>query len=190
MAFIHSMTSKSNTHGPGCTFMNTGYVAEGFPAQRRLGQLRAGQSQRQPAHLRGDHRRSRRAAHRERPTGPAASCRPSIKAFRFPPAAAPELADRPRRSTRPTESDTREMLHALNARHAAQHPGKANFKPAWRPTNWRPGCSFRPGDLRSDARIEGHASATTAPTTPIRSRRPTPRIACSPGVSWSGASAT
>ncbi|MEZ6143056.1 MAG: DUF1501 domain-containing protein [Zavarzinella sp.] len=32
MAFIHSMTSKSNTHGPGCIFMNTGHVSEGFPA--------------------------------------------------------------------------------------------------------------------------------------------------------------
>ena len=32
MAFIHSMTSKTNTHGPGCVFMNTGHVQEGFPA--------------------------------------------------------------------------------------------------------------------------------------------------------------
>jgi hypothetical protein len=32
IAFIHSMTSESNTHGPGCVFMNTGHVAEGFPA--------------------------------------------------------------------------------------------------------------------------------------------------------------
>jgi uncharacterized protein (DUF1501 family) len=32
MAFIHSMTSRSNTHGPACVFMNTGFVADGFPA--------------------------------------------------------------------------------------------------------------------------------------------------------------
>ena len=32
IAFVHSMTSKSNTHGPGCVFMNTGHVVEGFPA--------------------------------------------------------------------------------------------------------------------------------------------------------------
>jgi hypothetical protein len=32
IAFVHSMTSKSNTHGPGCVFMNTGNVQEGFPA--------------------------------------------------------------------------------------------------------------------------------------------------------------
>lgn len=32
MAFIHSMTSKTNTHGPGCVLMNTGHTQEGFPA--------------------------------------------------------------------------------------------------------------------------------------------------------------
>lgn len=31
IAFVHSMQSKSNTHGPGCLFMNTGHVQEGFP---------------------------------------------------------------------------------------------------------------------------------------------------------------
>ncbi len=32
IAFVHSMTSKTNTHGPGCVFMNTGHVPEGFPS--------------------------------------------------------------------------------------------------------------------------------------------------------------
>ena len=32
IAFIHSMTSKTNTHGPGCIFMNTGHATEGFPS--------------------------------------------------------------------------------------------------------------------------------------------------------------
>src|SRR6185295_4264216 len=32
MAFIHSMTAKSNTHGPACCQMNTGFVTEGFPS--------------------------------------------------------------------------------------------------------------------------------------------------------------
>ena len=32
IAFIHSMTSKTNTHGPGCVFMNTGEDTEGFPS--------------------------------------------------------------------------------------------------------------------------------------------------------------
>ena len=32
IAFVHSMTSKTNTHGPGCLFMNTGHAEEGFPS--------------------------------------------------------------------------------------------------------------------------------------------------------------
>ena len=32
IAFIHSMHSKTNTHGPGCIFVNTGNPTEGFPS--------------------------------------------------------------------------------------------------------------------------------------------------------------
>ena len=32
IAFIHSMTSRTNTHGPGCIFMNTCFTREGFPS--------------------------------------------------------------------------------------------------------------------------------------------------------------
>ncbi len=32
IAFWHSMHSKTNTHGPGCVFMNTGHATEGFPS--------------------------------------------------------------------------------------------------------------------------------------------------------------
>ncbi len=32
LAFVHSMTSRSNTHGPACVMMNTGFAVEGFPS--------------------------------------------------------------------------------------------------------------------------------------------------------------
>ena len=32
IAFFHGMTSKTNTHGPGCVFVNTGHPSEGFPS--------------------------------------------------------------------------------------------------------------------------------------------------------------
>ena len=32
MCFIHSMTAKTNTHGPGENQMSTGFIAEGFPS--------------------------------------------------------------------------------------------------------------------------------------------------------------
>lgn len=31
-AFVHSLTSKSNTHGPGENFLSTGFVLDGFPS--------------------------------------------------------------------------------------------------------------------------------------------------------------
>jgi hypothetical protein len=32
MCFVHSLTSKTNTHGPGEIFMSTGFTTEGFPS--------------------------------------------------------------------------------------------------------------------------------------------------------------
>ncbi len=32
IAFVHSMTSRTNTHGPGCVFMNSCFTREGFPS--------------------------------------------------------------------------------------------------------------------------------------------------------------
>jgi hypothetical protein len=32
MCFVHSLTSKTNTHGPGENFMSTGFTLEGFPS--------------------------------------------------------------------------------------------------------------------------------------------------------------
>ena len=32
IAFLHGLHSKTNTHGPGCVFVNTGHPTEGFPA--------------------------------------------------------------------------------------------------------------------------------------------------------------
>ncbi|MBL6766106.1 MAG: DUF1501 domain-containing protein [Verrucomicrobiae bacterium] len=32
IAFFHGMQSKTNTHGPGCVFVNTGHPSEGFPS--------------------------------------------------------------------------------------------------------------------------------------------------------------
>jgi Protein of unknown function (DUF1501) len=32
MAFIHSMTSRTNTHGPGCIYMNSCFTRDGFPS--------------------------------------------------------------------------------------------------------------------------------------------------------------
>ena len=65
IAFIHSMQSKTNTHGPGCVFMNTGSDLRGLPGRRRVDRLRPGQRERKPAGVRRDSRHPRRAAQRQ-----------------------------------------------------------------------------------------------------------------------------
>ena len=64
LCFIHSLTSKTNTHGPGEMFMSTGFTLEGFPERGRVGQLCARDREPGPARLRGDPRPARRPAAR------------------------------------------------------------------------------------------------------------------------------
>ena len=57
MCFIHSLTGKTNTHGPGENFMSTGYTPT-FPEHGRLGDVGAGSANR-VAGLRGYPRSTR-----------------------------------------------------------------------------------------------------------------------------------
>ena len=67
MCFIHSMTAKSNTHGPAENQMSTGFTLDGFPEHRRVGDLRAGHRESGPAGVRRHPRSARRAAGRAEP---------------------------------------------------------------------------------------------------------------------------
>ena len=70
IAFIHSLTSKSNTHGPAENFLSTGFVLDGFPS---LGSwVNYATRQRKPgsSRLRFDPRSARRAAERFEQLGP------------------------------------------------------------------------------------------------------------------------
>ena len=82
IAFIHSMTSKTNTHGPGCVFMNTGHVTEGLSQRRRMDQLRPGQCERKPADLRRHARHPRANRPTARRTGAMGFCPPDIRRSR------------------------------------------------------------------------------------------------------------
>jgi hypothetical protein len=62
LCFIHSMTAKSNTHGPAENQMSTGFTLDGFPEHRLLGQLRARLGGRRSSGVRGHSRSARRAA--------------------------------------------------------------------------------------------------------------------------------
>ena len=81
--FIHSLTGKTNTHGPGENYMSTGFTLDGFPSHGRLGQLRP--RQRQPTICPPSSPSPTRAACRRRAGnnwGSAASCPPPFRARR------------------------------------------------------------------------------------------------------------
>ena len=127
IAFVHSMTSKTNTHGPGCIFMNTGHVNEGFPSAGAWYSFAMGsENENLPAYVsipdvRGEppngkanwsngflpaqHQAIVMADHR------------SIRNLKLPPGVSPE-----------EERATRDFLERLNESHAATHPGNSELQ--------------------------------------------------------------
>ncbi len=122
ICFVHSLTSKTNTHGPGEIFMSTGFTLEGFPSMGAWVSYALGsENQDLPAYVaipdpRGDPQQG-----------------PANWANGFLPAVyqgTPFNAERPiTHLARPAEISagddraTRDFLRALNDQHLAQHPG-------------------------------------------------------------------
>ncbi len=127
MAFIHSMTSRSNTHGPATVFMNTGFVREGFPsagawASYALGSL----NDNLPTFVAMTDVRG------EPPNGKANWSNGFLPAQHQ---AVMLAAHQPLRNlNRPAgisadeETATRDFLNTLNNAHAAQHPGEGELR--------------------------------------------------------------
>ena len=189
LCFIHSLTSKTNTHGPGEMFMSTGFTLEGFPSIGRLGQLRAGDREPGPAGLRGDPRPAGRPAAR------AGELDQRLPAGRLPGDGVQRRAGRSTTSARPPEiapgddRAARDFLRLLNDEHLKQQPGRHRaLGPDRRLRAGRPDAAERPGGRRPVAREPGHAGA-------LRPGRPQPAhgrasaaTACSPAGCWSAAS--
>ena len=75
IAFIHSLTSKSNTHGPAENFLSTGTPLDGFPSLGSWVSYALGSEKPEPARLRGDSRSPRRTAERFQQLGTGFSAR-------------------------------------------------------------------------------------------------------------------
>ena len=127
IAFIHSMTSRSNTHGPACVFMNTGQTAEGFPSAGAWvsyalgsennnlptyvaipdirGEPPNGKANWSAGFLPARHQGIVMAAHRP------------IRNLRRPPGVSVE-----------EELATRRFLSFLNRRHMSEHPGSSELR--------------------------------------------------------------
>ena len=127
MAFIHSMTSRSNTHGPGCIAMNTCFTREGYPSggawiSHALGSL----NQNLPTYI------SVQDVRGEPPNGKANWGNGFLPARHqgVSMAAQQELRNlgRPTDISSAEDEATREFLRATNLEHAEQHPGNDELR--------------------------------------------------------------
>lgn len=126
IAFWHGMTSKTNTHGPGCVFMNTGHVTEGFPTAGAWTSYALGTANENlPAYVALPDLRG------EPPNGKANWSNGFLPARHQ---AVVLAAQQPVRNLRRPESisddeqrASRDLLALLNERHAAKDPGDSTL---------------------------------------------------------------
>lgn len=126
MAFIHSMTAKSNTHGPACCQMNTGFVSEGFPgAGAWISYALGSENQNLPAYVAIPDVRG------IPPAGPAnwtAGFLPAAHQGVVFSASEPirNLA-RPSQISAAAETESRKLLQLLNRTYEESHPGNTEL---------------------------------------------------------------
>ncbi len=127
IAFFHGMHSKTNTHGPGCVFVNTGHPTEGFPsAGAWIGYGLGSMSDNLPTYVAIPDIRG------EPPNGKANWSNGFLPAKHQ---AIVMAAHKPIRNLTPPktvtageERTTRELLGFLNRNHAAAHPEESELK--------------------------------------------------------------
>ena len=127
IAFIHSMTSRTNTHGPGCIFMNSCFTREGFPAagawvSHALGSL----NQNLPTFV------AMQDVRGEPPNGKANWSNGFLPAQHQAVAMAAQQPlrnlSRPKSVSDAEEMATREFLSLINGEHAERHPGESELR--------------------------------------------------------------
>lgn len=127
IAFLHSMSSKTNTHGPGCVFMNTGHATEGFPsAGAWLSYALGSENENLPTYVAIPDIRG------EPPNGKANWSNGFLPARHQ----AIMLSDQkpirnlatPSAISRREEAASRELLNRLNRRYAAEHPADSELQ--------------------------------------------------------------
>ncbi len=145
IAFIHSMTSKTNTHGPGCIFMNTGHAEEGFPsAGAWLSYALGSANDNLPAYVAIPDIRG------EPPNGKANWSNGFLPAKHQGIMMTAEQPvrnlSRPNSITRKQEDATRDLIQFLNERDAEAHPGQSELGGQARSLcARRPHAAFRAG---------------------------------------------
>jgi hypothetical protein len=122
MCFIHSMTARSNTHGPAENQMSTGFTLDGFPSAGAWVSYALGSENRDlPAFVAIP---DPRGVPQVGPNNWGSGFLPAVfqgTAFTAD-KPIPHLA-RPAAIPAPTDADTRAFLRTLNEEHLAKHPG-------------------------------------------------------------------
>ncbi len=122
MCFVHSLTSKTNTHGPGEMFMSTGFTLEGFPSAGAWVSYALGtENQDLPAYVAIP---DPRGGPQQGPANWANGFLPAVFQGTSFNADRPitHLA-RPRDVSAPADVATKEFLKRLNDEHLKDHPG-------------------------------------------------------------------
>ena len=126
MCFIHSLTGKTNTHGPGENFMSTGYTLDGFPSTGAWVTWALGtENQNLPAYVAiPDPRGTPQSSVNNWGPGflPAAYQGTDFNATK-----PLRNLDRPAGLTARTDRATRGFLQKLNERHLEQFPGDSEL---------------------------------------------------------------
>ena len=126
MCFIHSMTARSNTHGPAENQMSTGFTLDGFPSAGAWVSYALGSENRDlPAFVAIP---DPRGVPQVGPNNWGSAFLPAVfqgTAFNAD-KPIPHLA-RPAAIAPPADADTREFLRLLNEEHLARHPGDAEL---------------------------------------------------------------
>jgi hypothetical protein len=127
IAFLHGMHSKTNTHGPGCVFMNTGHATEGFPsAGAWLSYALGSANENLPTYVAIPDIRG------EPPNGKANWSNGFLPAKHQGVVMSSEQPirnlKRPQGITKGEETATRELLSILNERYREDHPGDSGLK--------------------------------------------------------------
>jgi hypothetical protein len=126
MCFIHSMTGKTNTHGPGENFMSTGFTLDGFPSMGAWTTWALGTSNENlPAYVAiSDPRGTPQSSVNNWGPGflPAAYQGTEFNALK--PLGNLEI---PKGTAAKTDRATRDFLKRLNERHLAEFPGDSEL---------------------------------------------------------------
>jgi hypothetical protein len=126
LCFVHSLTSKTNTHGPGEVFMSTGFTQEGYPSMGAWGSYALGTENRNlPAYVAIP---DPRGVPQQGPSNWTNGFLPAVFQGTVFNADTP-LANlaRPKRVSAATDRATRDLLKLLNDEHLTQRPGDSEL---------------------------------------------------------------